>query len=114
MGIKFSFSIPLKSIKEFAKKVIGLPPLPEYITKRGPYIHDAVKIMVVYELDKAKIAEAREIISKHFEAFQGIPGFTLHSHILEKGEGVKGYRISPETQGVAKQSTRNSRTLESI
>jgi hypothetical protein len=84
MGIKFSFSIPLKSIKEYAKKVIGLPPLPEYITKRGPYIHDAVKIMVVYEFDKAEIAGAREIISKHSEAFQGIPGFTFHSQTKSK------------------------------
>jgi hypothetical protein len=40
MGIKFSFSILLKSIiKEHAKKVIEAPPLAEYITKRGPYIH---------------------------------------------------------------------------
>ena len=58
--------------------------------------------MVVYEFDKTKISEAREIISKHLEAYRSIPGFTLHSHILEKGEGLKGYRISPENQGAAK------------
>ena len=114
MGIKFSFSIPLKSIKEYARKVIGVPPLPEYITKRGPYIHDAVKIMVVYEFDKAKIAEAREIISKHLQAYRSIPGFTLHSQILEMGEGLKGYRINPENQDMAKEYTHNSQTLESI
>jgi hypothetical protein len=114
MGIKFSFSVPLKSIKEYAKKAIGLPPLPEYINKRGPYIHDGAKIMVVYEFDKAKIGETREIISKHVEAFQGIPGFSLHSQILEEGEGLKGSRINPENQGVAKHFTHNSQTLESI
>lgn len=47
--------------------------------------------MVVYEFDKAKIAEAREIIPKHLEAFLRIPGFTPHSHILEKREGLKGF-----------------------
>ena len=29
MGIKFSLSSPLKSIEEYAKKVIEAPPLPE-------------------------------------------------------------------------------------
>ena len=114
MGIKFSFSIPLKSIKEYARKIIEVPPLPECITKRGPYIHDTVKIMVVYEFDEAKIAEVREIISKHFEAFQGIPGFTLHSHILEKGEELKDYRINPENRAMPKQSPHSSQILESI
>ena len=114
MSIKFSFSIPLKSIKECAKKVIGLPPLPEYITKRGPYIHNAVKIMVVYEFDKAKIEEARGIISRHFEAFQGIPGFILHSPIPGKDEELKSYRISPENRAMSKQSTHNPRILDSI
>ena len=114
MGIEFSFSIPLKSIKEYARKVIEVPPLPECITKRGPYIHDTVKIMVVYEFDESKIAEAREIISKHLEAFQGIPGFTLHSHILEKGEELKGCRINPENRGMSKQPPHSPQTLESI
>ena len=88
MGIKFSFSIPLKSITEYARKVIEVPPLPEYITKRGPYIHDAVKIMVVYEFDKANFAEGWEIISKHLEAFRGIPGFAPSAPIPPKGEGL--------------------------
>ena len=87
MGIKFSFSIPLKSIQEYAKKGLGLAPLPEYIMKRGPYIHKDIKMMVLYEFDKANLAEAREVISKHVEAFQGIPGFSLHSHALEESEG---------------------------
>ena len=114
MAIKYNFSIPLKSIREYAKRVSELPPLPEYITKRGPYIHDAVQIIVVYEFDKAKIAEAWEVISKHFEVFRSIPGFTLDSPVSEKGEGVRGYRFNLENQDMAKWSANNCQTLESV
>lgn len=112
MGTKFSFSIPLKNIKEYARKVIELPPLPEYINKRGPYIHEVVKIMVVYEFDKGKIAEAWEIIWKHLDAFRSIPGFTLSAPILGKGKEVKGYGMNPENQGMSKPFFQNSQTFE--
>lgn len=112
MGSKFSFSIPLKNIKEYARKVVELPPLPDYITKRGPYIHEAAKIMVIYEFDKAKIADAWEIIWKHLDAFRGIPGFTLSAPILRKGQEVKGYIINPKNQEMSKPFLQNSQTFE--
>jgi len=111
MGIKFSFSIPLKRIQEYAKKGVGLAPLPEYIIKRGPYIHNDMKIVVLYEFDNANLAEAREVIAKHVQAFQGIPGFSLHSHILEEGEGLRGCRMNPENGGMTKRFTPDSQTL---
>ena len=112
MGIRFSFSVPLENIKEYARRVVELPPLPEYITKRGPYIHDVVKIMIVYEFDRSKIAEAWEIISQHLEAFVSIPGFTLHSPLLEKGKGIEGHRCALENQSMAKPFFQNSQTFE--
>ncbi|MGA2956158.1 MAG: hypothetical protein ABSF48_10600 [Thermodesulfobacteriota bacterium] len=112
MGSKFSFSIPLKNIKEYARKVVELPPLPDYITKRGPYIHEAAKIMVIYEFDKAKIADAWEIIWKHLDAFRGIPGFTLSAPILREVQEVKGSRINPEKQEMPKPFLQNSQTFE--
>ncbi len=112
MGTKFSFSVPLKNIKEYARKIIELPPLPEYITKRGPYIHEVVKIMVVYEIDKGKTAEAWEIIRKHLEAFRSIPGFTLSAPILREGKEVKGFGINLENQGRSKPLFQNSQTFE--
>ena len=112
MGTRFSFSIPLENIKEYARKVIELPPLPEFIVKRGPYIHDVVKIMVVYEFDKSKIEEAWEIISQHLDAFISIPGFTLHSHILEKGKGIEGPRFALGNQSMARPFFQNSQTFE--
>ena len=112
MGNKFSFSIPLKNIKEYARKVVELPPLPAYITKRGPYIHEAVRIMVVYEFDEAKIADAWEFIRKHLDAFRSIPGFTLSAPILRKGQEPKGHRINLENQEMSKPFLQNSQTFE--
>lgn len=108
--IQIRFSIPLKSIKEYCEKVVELSPLPGYISKRGPYIHDAIKIMVVYEFENRKFAEGLEIISKQLDAFHSIPGFALSAHILEKGKGVKEYPFNPEDQAVAKPFSQTSPT----
>jgi hypothetical protein len=52
------------------------------------YIHDAVKIMVAYEFDKAKFAKGWGIISKHLEVFRSIPGFAPSAPIPPKGKGL--------------------------
>ena len=112
MGTKFSFSIPLENIKEYARKVIALPPLPEYIIKRGPYFHEAAKIMVVYEFDQGKTAEAWEIIWKHLDAFRSIPGFTLSAPILARGNEGKGDGINLEDRGMSKPFFQNPQIFE--
>lgn len=99
MVIKCTFSIPLKSIKDCASQIMALPPLPEYITKRGPYINDASdassEIITIYEFDKSRFAEAYENISKHIDVFRGIPGFTLSAKLLTKGREVKPFQMIP-------------------
>jgi hypothetical protein len=112
MGTKVSFSIPVKNIKEYARKVIALPPLPEYIIKKGPYIHEVAKIMVVYEFDKGKIAEAWEIIRKHLDAFRSIPGFTLSAPILARNKEGKEYGIDLETRKISKPFFQNAQIFE--
>jgi len=88
--IKCAFSTPLEGIREHARKVIGLSPMPAYITKRGPYIKEnggaGDQIIIIYEFDKSKLSEAWEIISKQLDALRGVPGFTLSAHLLAKRE----------------------------
>jgi len=100
MVIKCTFSIPLKSIKDCASQIMALPPLPEYITKRGPYINDTSEanneIITIYEFDKSRLAEAYENISKHMAAFRGVPGFTFSAKLLTKGRKVKPFQMIPE------------------
>lgn len=61
MVIRITLSMAMKRIEEFARKVTQLPPLPDYIAKRGPYIDGGVRarnrIFIMYEFDKEKFAE---------------------------------------------------------
>jgi hypothetical protein len=86
MIIKCSFSIPLKAIGDYNRQAKNLPPLPTYITKRGPYIDETQgtsnRITTVYEFDKSRLAEAWKIISTHLDAFRAVQGFSLSAQVM--------------------------------
>jgi hypothetical protein len=98
MVIKYTFSIPLESIRDCAKQVTELSSLPEFITLRGPYINDAVgaenQIIALYEFDKSKFPEALQNISKQLDAFQGIRGLTFSAQVAAKGDAEE-IKLSP-------------------
>jgi hypothetical protein len=116
MIIKCSFSVPLEGIRDYAREVSELCSLPEYITKRGPYIKEGPgafsKIIILYEFEKSKIVEVWETISKQLDTFRSIPGFALSAHILGKGREVKRGPMDLEGQGTAKLRSRYSQGLE--
>ena len=104
MVIKCALSVPEESIESYARQLSELPPLPGYITKKGPYINNregAVhQIITLYHFNKSRLTEAQEIISKHLGFWRDLPGFTLSVHIygprpyhlnLEKGGEIKKY-----------------------
>ena len=90
MTIKFTFNIPLENAKNYAGQIAEFPPLPEFITLKGPFINGAKgagsQIITLYEFEKTKFAEALQNISKHVDAFHGIPGFTFSAQVLRKGD----------------------------
>ena len=100
--IRCTFSVPFERIRDYAREVSELSSLPEYITKRGPYINESPggfsKIIISYDFDKARLVEAWEVISKQFDIFHGLPGFILSAHILEKSKEVKRYPLSLKGQ----------------
>ena len=116
MIIKCTLSVSLESIKYYGRQFSDSPPLPEYISKKGPYINNkkgAVhQIITIYEFDLSKYTEAWDCISKQLDAFPSIPGVTFSAHILKRGREVKGDRISPNRER-AKPFLQNSQTLES-
>ena len=89
MIIKCTFSIPLKSIRDYAIQIAEQPPLPEYITKRGPYIDDVVgasnQTITLYEFDESKFPEGWKSIFEQLDVFHGVPGFTFSAQVLGKG-----------------------------
>ncbi len=100
--IRCTFSVPFEIIKDYARKVSELSSLPEYITKRGPYIKEApgggTKIIIEYDFDRARFVEVWEVISKLFDRFYRVPGFALSAHILGKGKEVKMYPLNLKGQ----------------
>ena len=111
MVIRFTVSIPSRRIKEFTGQIAKSPPLPEYITKRGPYINGGVgarnRIVVIYEFDKSNLAKAWLNIFNQWDAFGGTPGITF-SAVLEEDKLVKECGIDLESQRTAKPFSQNS------
>ena len=102
MVIKCALSVPAESINYYARQFSGLAPLPEYVSKKGPYVNHKEgsphQIITLYHFNKSQFAEAQEIISKHLGSLRGLPGYTLSVHIygprpyhliLEKGGEIK-------------------------
>ena len=103
--IRCTFSVPFEKIKDYAREVSEISSLPVYITKRGPYIKEdpggVSKIIISYDFEKARLVEAWEVISKHFDRFfHGLPGFALSAHILGKSKEVKRYPLNLKGQGL--------------
>jgi hypothetical protein len=104
MMIRCTFSFPFERIKDYAREFSEISSSPEYITKRGPYVKEnsggVSKIIISYDFEKARLVEAWEVISKQFDRFHGLPGFSLSAHILEKSKEVKRYPLDLKGQGL--------------
>ena len=73
-------SFPTESSKEMGKRFKDLPPLPSYITKKGPYFSSelvvGIKAISIFESDQSKMAEATVFISNYYANYIGVPGYT--------------------------------------
>ena len=72
---------PLGSSKEVGKRYAQLPPLPQYVTLKGPYFHSEVglgiKSITLYEFDASKIQEVGEAIRSRVAKMIDVPGYTF-------------------------------------
>jgi hypothetical protein len=73
-------SFPTESSKEMGKLFKDIPPMPKYITRKGPYVGSEVgvgiKLISIWEYDPSKMAEVVEFIGNYYAHFIGVPGFT--------------------------------------
>jgi len=87
MVIKCSFSFPLKAIGDYDRQAKSLPPLPDFVTRRGPYLDETSgavgQITTVLEFEKSKLPEAWPKISGHLDALSIVPGFRLSSQAMD-------------------------------
>ena len=87
-------SYPPESSKEMAKRFLEQPPLPPYITMKGPYflseLGEGIKSIVIYEFDQSKFSEVNQFIVTRYTKYYGVPGFTYSIHTwLEAKEALK-------------------------
>jgi len=72
---------PPGSAKEVGRRFAQLPPLPQYMTLKGPYFHSEVglgiKSISLYEFDASKIQEAGEVIRSRIAKIMDVPGYTV-------------------------------------
>ncbi|MCG8683796.1 MAG: hypothetical protein MI892_02905 [Desulfobacterales bacterium] len=79
MVIVTNISYPPESAKDMATRFLEAPQLPDYVTRRGPYINattdDGIITLSIYELDNAKLAEGSQFIGDYMATFFGVSGF---------------------------------------
>jgi len=86
--------IPTKSAKAVGKRMLELPPFPDYLTIRGPYIYsvegEGIHSIDIFEVEKSRMTEALEFLNNRHVAFFEIPGYTFGvKTCLEASEGIK-------------------------
>jgi len=100
MIIKFTLPVPDEDILLFIKKISELPPLPEYIIKKGPFINngggDKNRIITIFNFDESRLIEAWDIIFKQVHIFRDLPGFTFSAHrriVFAEMKDVQPFRL---------------------
>ena len=86
--------IPTASARELGKRVLELPPFPEYLTISGPYLYsvegEGIHSTDIFEIDQSRMAEALEFLNNRHVAFFDVPGYTYGIYTcLEAIEGLK-------------------------
>ena len=88
MVIIGKISFPPESANEIAKRFSELPPLPDYMTIKGPYVRGVMERGIqgieIVELNNDKLAKGIEYVTNRYIAYFGIPGFK--------------YNVAPYTQ----------------
>jgi hypothetical protein len=85
MIIKCTFLLSPENGMDGCKQASDVPPLPEYIIKKGPYLNNRKgtfhQLIIVYKFDKSQLGVAWKCICEQLDSFRGLPGFTLSAHI---------------------------------
>jgi hypothetical protein len=94
MVIIARMSYPPESANEMAKRYMEIPQLPDFMTRKGPYVganlSEGVRIEVLYELDNSKLAEGMDFVANFYTMFFGVPGFRYEiTPYFEVAEALK-------------------------
>lgn len=94
MVIIVTMSFPAASSTEAGKCMLKLPPLPSYMTMKGPFVNpevgSGIKVIVLFEFDQTKTGEAMEFLGNRYVQYFGVPGYTYNIALwFEAKEALK-------------------------
>jgi hypothetical protein len=79
MVIITNITYPPESAQDMANRFLEAPQLPDFMTRKGPYISSNLSAGVLttslYELDNSRLAEGMEFLGNYLTAFFGISGY---------------------------------------
>ena len=97
MIIISNVTYPPESAKEVARRFLTAPVLPDFLTKKGPYISADVKqgvhSITFYELDNAHLAQGLMAVGESMAVYIGVPGYNyeIKTYLeIEEGLGMIG------------------------
>lgn len=97
MVIISNVSYPPESTKEIAKRYLKAPVLPDFLTKKGPYVSadrdGGMNSITYYELENDRLAEGLKVIGESLAIYFGVPGYKydLRPYFeLEEGLDILG------------------------
>jgi hypothetical protein len=76
---------PLESSEEIVKRISEMPPLPDFISLKGPYarfiLKSRIKSISIYEFGDLEFAKAFEYITNRISSCDDVTGFTYNVRI---------------------------------
>lgn len=97
MIIISNVTYPPESTREIATRYLKAPALPNYITKKGPYISasqtSGMHSITYYELENNRLTEGLLAVAESLSVYFGVPGYKYDIKPyfeLEEGLGILG------------------------
>lgn len=88
---------PPESTREIANRYLKAPALPDWITKKGPYIsadkESGMHSITYYELENHRLAEGLQAVGESLSIYFGVPGYKYEIKPyfeLEEGLNILG------------------------
>ena len=79
MVIISDVTYPPESTKEVAVRYLKAPVLPDFLTKKGPYIcaskDGGMRSITYYELESSRLAEGLKVVGESMAIYFGVPGY---------------------------------------
>ena len=83
-------SYPPESARDMGTRFVELSPVPEFITREGPYMYadgnEGIKAVSLFKFDRSRAAEALTFVNEQHAVFYGIEGYRYDIRVCAGAE----------------------------